>query len=230
MTRIAGALANWSRQQVIDSLLRARQTLGLDSSYRDSLKMCLALDADTNVTASLAPGYRLCVLRDVEEPSYLTIEKWVMVLRAAGFKEVNAGTFLNEYVEHPLLGVHFVHHYNSIVGVAGLRCVRSNEQKACVLNWVGVVPEHRGKGLAYAMTLESIRAARLSGRSVICLATDDFRLNAIRTYLRSGFRPCLASWDRTHHYRWKAISNSLEKRFLSCRDPAHQSLMYSLGE
>ena len=50
---------------------------------------------------------------------------------------------------------------------------------------------HRGKGIGDAMN--SFALSRLEDRGAVYeyLTTDDFRLGAIKTYLRAGFEPCI---------------------------------------
>jgi GNAT superfamily N-acetyltransferase len=116
------------------------------------------------------------------------------------------------------------------VGVAGVRRILGGPASAAVLNWVGVDPDHRGLGLSKILTSMAIRSAQAAECSLICLATDDFRLPAIRTYWRLGFRPCLNSWDRSHHWRWSRIGREMRNRLEFCRLKEHARAISALGQ
>jgi GNAT superfamily N-acetyltransferase len=117
----------------------------------------------------------------------------------------------------------------SLVGVAGFRDVEGPQSGACALSWVGVDPAHRGRGLGKELTALAIDAAVAGGKSLICLSTDDFRIPAIRTYLSVGFRPCLGSWDRSHHWRWSRIAGELKCKLKFCSNPSHRAPIAALG-
>lgn len=57
------------------------------------------------------------------------------------------------------------------------------------LHFVGVTPDHRGRGLGYWMSLAALRRFVAERRSMAALETESFRIAAIKTYLRLGFRP-----------------------------------------
>jgi mycothiol synthase len=69
------------------------------------------------------------------------------------------------------------------------------------LHFVGVEPRHRGKRLGYWVSLAALYRFVTEGRTMAVLETEDFRVPAIRTYLRLGFRPQLTgqsmdAWTR----------------------------------
>lgn len=57
------------------------------------------------------------------------------------------------------------------------------------LHWVGADPSHQGKGLGAAVCLAVLGAFRELGLGDAVLETNDFRLPAVRSYLRMGFVP-----------------------------------------
>jgi mycothiol synthase len=75
------------------------------------------------------------------------------------------------------------------------------------LSWVAAAPEHRGKGLGLAVSAQA--AARLiqAGYRNIYLLTDDFRLPAIKTYLKLGYEPLLCCQDMAE--RWESVYRKL---------------------
>ena len=75
------------------------------------------------------------------------------------------------------------------------------------LGWVAASPRHRGHGIGYVVCLAVLRYAASVGHSEIFLRTDDFRLPAIRTYVKLGFQPWL--FDPSATDRWAAIYQKL---------------------
>jgi GNAT superfamily N-acetyltransferase len=57
------------------------------------------------------------------------------------------------------------------------------------LMFVLVHPAHRSRGLGSAVTAHAIYTAHRVGFPGIILHTQDFRLPAVRTYLKLGFQP-----------------------------------------
>jgi mycothiol synthase len=76
------------------------------------------------------------------------------------------------------------------------------------LGWVAVDPAHRGQALGAVACLAVMRYAASHGYGEIFLLTDDWRLPAIRTYLKLGFEPWLA--DVSHPDRWRRIFEELD--------------------
>ncbi len=70
-------------------------------------------------------------------------------------------------------------------------------------------PAHRGKGLGYLVTLALLHYMRDHDYESSYLGTDDFRIPAIKSYLRLGFEP--AYLEDSHRVRWAAIFSDTEK-------------------
>lgn len=75
------------------------------------------------------------------------------------------------------------------------------------IHQVGVLPGHRGKCLGYWISLAALHRLAIEGFSKATLETDDFRIPAIKTYLKLGFSPILVHENQRE--RWKDI-------FLAC--------------
>ncbi|MBP3962552.1 GNAT family N-acetyltransferase [Paenibacillus lignilyticus] len=56
------------------------------------------------------------------------------------------------------------------------------------LHMVGVDPAHSGKGLGYSISLAALRQMSSEGLERAVLETDDFRLSAIKIYVKLGFK------------------------------------------
>lgn len=83
-----------------------------------------------------------------------------------------------------------------------------DEHKHGYLHMVCVLPEHRGSHLGYTLTLAVLHYFRDHGFQDAILDTDDWRLAAIKTYLRLGFEPFY--YDDSHRERWRIIRQKLE--------------------
>lgn len=75
------------------------------------------------------------------------------------------------------------------------------------LGWVAVAPSHQGRGLGLQACRAVLWYARRRGWPATMLYTDDWRLPAIRTYLKLGFQPELT--DPGHGPRWQEIRRQL---------------------
>jgi mycothiol synthase len=71
------------------------------------------------------------------------------------------------------------------------------------LHYVAVCPAHAGKRLGAAVSVAALYRFRCEGLRQAVLETDDFRLAAIKTYLRLGFRPLIVHENQPA--RWGAI-------------------------
>lgn len=69
------------------------------------------------------------------------------------------------------------------------------------LHMVGVSPEHQGKHLGYWVSVAVLHQFVEAGRMEAVLQTDDFRLPAIKTYLRMGFEPVLVHENQRERWR-----------------------------
>lgn len=78
------------------------------------------------------------------------------------------------------------------------------------LHMLAVDEAHRGKRLGETLTRAVLRRAREKGRKQIQLTTDDWRLGAIKTYLRLGFEPVHMVRHEDHSERWREVKRRLE--------------------
>ena len=79
------------------------------------------------------------------------------------------------------------------------------------LGWVAADPEHRGKRLGYAVCAITIKRILQAGYKHIYLLTDDFRLPALKIYLKQGWIPYIN--DAAMKKRWKNIFKELKMVF-----------------
>jgi mycothiol synthase len=77
------------------------------------------------------------------------------------------------------------------------------------LGWVGCDPDHRGMRLGENVSGIAVCNLIAAGFRDIYLKTDDYRLPAIKGYLRLGFEPLMYQDDMQE--RWAAVHELLAK-------------------
>lgn len=80
------------------------------------------------------------------------------------------------------------------------------------VHMVGILPEYAGKGLGLQASLATLYEMKREGRSSAVLNTDDFRLPAIKTYLKLGFLPQFT--HISHIERWKLLLEQIGRKDL----------------
>ncbi len=75
------------------------------------------------------------------------------------------------------------------------------------LHYVGVSPAHLGQKLGAIVSLMVLRKFRSEGLKGAVLQTDDFRLPAIRTYVKLGFSPLIVHENQPT--RWATVFTKL---------------------
>lgn len=71
------------------------------------------------------------------------------------------------------------------------------------LHMVGVLSTHTGKGLGLQVSLAALHQMAREGKTSAVLETDDFRIPAIKTYLKLGFKPVIIHENQVQ--RWENI-------------------------
>lgn len=79
------------------------------------------------------------------------------------------------------------------------------------LGWVAGSPAHAGKGLGMAVCAAVVRRFLSAGYRRIYLLTDDWRLPALKIYLKLGFVPFLFTTGMAA--RWQAVCDKLSWPF-----------------
>ncbi|MBM7563440.1 GNAT family N-acetyltransferase [Paenibacillus sacheonensis] len=78
------------------------------------------------------------------------------------------------------------------------------------LHMVGILPEHAGRRLGYWVSLAALLQMEREDRTRCVLHTDNFRLPAVKTYLKLGYSPEIV--DEGHAERWRGLASVLGKR------------------
>lgn len=77
------------------------------------------------------------------------------------------------------------------------------------VHWVGTRPLHARKGLSAALMARVLQDFVERGYEDAVLETEDFRLSALRLYLKLGFLPVYEVRGEDHRERWAAIFRAL---------------------
>lgn len=151
--------------------------------------------------ARAVTGYGLRAFRAGDEAA------WIDVLNTGDF-----GAWDRPRLDRMLTGERAPLPFDSIVfataddvpiGVANAFLYDAGDGPYAELGWVAVRPEHRGRGLAYGICQRVLEFSRTCGHRYVFLKTEDFRVAAIKTYLRLGFQPEMTQPDQAE--RWMEL-------------------------
>jgi mycothiol synthase len=135
---------------------------------------------------------------------------WAAIMNT-GIGEWTADSCIEKLTSQPQFlpeGLFFATFEDLPVGSACAWRASADEERSGYLHMVCVLPEHRGKQLGYLVTLAVLRFFRDHGFAEVVLTTDDWRIAAIKAYLRLGFEPCYP--DDSHRERWRLIMEKIE--------------------
>ncbi len=103
--------------------------------------------------------------------------------------------------------VYVVQANEQVVGTASARVDPVSFPGEGYLHWVGVLPEWQRRGLGRAVCVRVLQRFAEMGLTGAVLETDDHRLDAVRLYLRLGFRP--ANRNDGDQQRWEQVLRAL---------------------
>jgi len=150
-------------------------------------------------TARVPEGYRLHRYRPGEEGD------WIQLLNESReFGVWNTGKLRSMILDSliPNSGV-FISDSKALIACAAC-CSVSSFLPYATANYALVLPEHRGRGLGLIAMAAVIDSARDAGFPGVVLQTDDFRIPAVKTHLKLGFRPDITIRPATAT-RWSAV-------------------------
>ena len=98
--------------------------------------------------------------------------------------------------------VYFVEENGNACATISVFC--NDETKQGYVHMVAAKPEVRGKGIGTALAKFAVNKLIEGGMQEAHLTTDDFRIPAIKTYLKAGFEPCLEG-SEDFQSRWEAV-------------------------
>lgn len=127
-----------------------------------------------------------------------------------GFDPWDEERVFRELLDDPNVPETYVVELDSrVVGTASYQLKPDLDADAGWVHYVGVHPDARGNGLGEVLTHKVLEQCVARNRKRAFLTTDDFRLPAIRIYLKLGFAP--VCWHSSHQDRWEKISQQLSE-------------------
>ena len=154
----------------------------------------------------LPKGYSLSTLQERSD------DDWIEALNATGELGVwdrkrAAETLKSE--RHPIREGTFIVMFAGEPVATACVVVPTPAEKRPEMGWVSASPEHQGKGLGFQVSVAALHFMKQLGYLETFLHTDDFRLPAIKTYLKLGFEPQII--HDSHPGRWKAVLERLSR-------------------
>ena len=154
---------------------------------------------------SLPDGYLLRTYRSGDE------DGWFRVMALAGFEGWNREKLKPWLTKILPNGWFMVVHSATDTIVATAMAVHGPTNDfpfGGELGWVAADPEHAGRNLGIAVCGAVTQRLLDMGYSMIHLNTDDFRLPAVKIYLKLGYVPFLFAPDMAD--RWRVICRTLD--------------------
>ena len=165
------------------------------------------------------PEEKLRALPAVLLPSDYTMRTWqpgdddefVRLMQLAGFDGWNLDSLRNAKNSALPDGIFLAVHTPSDALAATAMATHlpaENHPFGGELGWVAGHPDHRGRGLGMAVCTAVMQRYASAGYRRVYLKTDDWRLPAIKVYLKLGFLPFLFSPDVEQ--RWQEVCGELD--------------------
>ncbi|MCC7017859.1 MAG: GNAT family N-acetyltransferase, partial [Rhodospirillales bacterium] len=129
---------------------------------------------------SLPEGYRLRGYRPGDAPA------WELIIRETFATEPRFDPMMRRDPGFRPERVLFLFHGDEPAATASAYCRPQHGLGVGYLHMVGVRPRHNGKGLGYQISLACLLQMLHEGRRAALLQTDDYRIPAIKTYLKLG--------------------------------------------
>ena len=153
----------------------------------------------------LSPEYHLRCCRDGDE------ERWIkLISNVFGYASEAAESSWQEIIQSPYFqpeDVIFICCGSHVVATATARLRETDPTGTGYLHMVAADPAHKGKKLGAAVVAAVCRRLKYRGMLRVLLHTDDFRIPAISTYLKLGFRPVIKDIEMKN--RWAELAKTL---------------------
>lgn len=129
---------------------------------------------------------------------------WEKIIEKSFGRNFEIGQFNRDMKSDPAFQpqrVLFVTHNDKPIATASAWFKPDYGQESGYVHMVGVLPEYQGNQLGYWISLAVLHRLAKEGRKKVYLQTDDFRLAAVKTYLKLGFRPVMIDENMPERYR-----------------------------
>ena len=182
---------------------------GMTHSEKDiTIRMRRPTLADLPDVPGLPQGYTLHQFNDQH-----SLESLATALTKAFdelWDETRVKTDLTE--ARDVLAVYIVTHNGEIVSTASSQLREKHTMTSGYVHWVGTLPQHRGKGLAYALVRRVLQDFVERGYEGAYLETQPFRHAAIKTYLKLGFTPEYEREGENQQAIWSQVFQAMSKK------------------
>jgi mycothiol synthase len=183
--------------------------IGLQGRNGNSRQLCMyrLIEPNETVVDSLPSGYEYAEYDDCFD------EKWISLINASGdftglgiwTKDTLYTTIIEQLIPY---GAVLVNWNGELIATLSL-CRSVQDVNFAVIMYALVSYDHRGRGLGDIMTQRAIQICQKNGIKEVRLLTDDYRMAAIKMYLRNGFLPVTEN-RRELEERWRKIFEQLK--------------------
>ncbi len=198
------------------NLARSLLGLGKKDNERPQLLMWYP-HATPPAVRRLKEGCRLRTYRDGDESA------WAELLNDSSELGVWTVARIEKVLLSALLpdGQFFATMDETLIAGAGLYDSEKRGRSCWEIGWVVTDPDHRGLGLAWHVTAAAVETALTQPPRPIFLMTDDFRVAAVKLYLKMGFVP---DFDHgSYRDRWAKLGGELGPEYHQIIDRHLQS-------
>lgn len=227
--RLAGAHPRSLGARVLRELLERLSELGLDQatfakrlSSRLSLLRSSLLPADPTAIGErhspqlLMRRTNLHRLPPLELPANFQLrtyregdsEAWRTIIGESFGEARSAEDFQKAMLERPDSAPDKIYFVAAPDGVLCATAAAYGDNKRGYVHYVGLRPAYAGNKLGYWVSLAVLHDFARRGCTDCILDTDDFRVPALKTYLRLGFHPVIRHPNQP--LRWRAIAARLQ--------------------
>jgi len=171
----------------------------------EQLIMYWADDGTPAVRPTVPEGLRLATLPELSDG----IDQWLDVVQY-GLSEGKQDEAFYQSVMIGHAGYNPFYCYLVMDGkqaVATITVIFYPETADGYIHMVACKESHRGRGIGTYMNQLAVYLLKAHGMKTASLTTDDWRIPAIKSYLRAGFRPDLSTED--FRQRWEAINRTI---------------------
>jgi mycothiol synthase len=165
-------------------------------------QLMMALDQLSNLSAVKLPeGYTVRSFQPEDE------EAWEEIINDSFRKESDYVKEMHNDNQYAPERVMFICHIGRPIATASAWYRGEWGEDTGYLHMVGIHFSHGGKGLGLQVSLAALHRMREEGRNKAVLHTDDFRLPALKTYVKLGFVPRVVHENQIK--RWQSIAEAL---------------------
>ena len=178
--------------------------MGTNQQYNYTPQLVMQKDDLNTLPALEIPaGYWVRTYRPGDEKS------WENIINGAfGGHESDFSTMMNDPSFLPER-VFFICYEESPIATASAWYPSDYPKDTSYLHMVGILPSHSRKGLGLQVSLAALHQMAKCGMVKVKLSTDDFRIPAIKTYLKLGFKPIIV--HENQEKRWRDIFSHIDK-------------------